>query len=75
MTQEIIIGALALIFALLFVAADFTGGEVVTFRLTRNGFANQVTNTVVPQSTVNKTGAGPSIPIAMYHHIKHNLAS
>lgn len=60
-----------LVYALLFVAADFTGGEVVTFRLTRNGAANQVTNTVVPQSTVSKTGGGLSIPVAMNSYRQH----
>ncbi len=52
-----------LVYALLFVAADFTGGEVVTFRLTRNGAANQITNTVVPQSTVSKSAGGSSVPV------------
>lgn len=53
------------------VAANVADNDTFDFRF--DG-ASGVTNNVEPRVTVDKAAAGgPSIPIAMYHHMKHNL--
>ncbi len=55
-----------------FVSANLTDGDTFDFRLST---PTGIVNNIVPRVTIDKAAGGIGIPIAMYHHTKHNLVS